>query len=540
MNRLTILLANCLIMLALLKGGVVRAEQLVNDAGFVSGPEQATLAAWKIDPLVGGQFSIIEEKQRQSPRVIELKAERVVMADGQQNRLGRLIQTARKPVIPGRKYVLKVEARGEGKLTGGVVEYSDPHSPVRVGEPGRQVELTPEWQTFSFTFTPGDRSMLVAPYFQLESWLGRLQLRQPSLESTVQPGKISIRADDFVFDSGQAVGLKLTAEHADVKLILYGPGGVPPGPGGKYGGSDAWVDHFHRAIGVEAKPGLAIAVKLDIPSDARPGFYRVVAVDKVTGQASEAGFCIYPKATADEFRSLSAQIKVPDGTVLVFVGDSLTDFFRGRNYVDLVARALEQGNPGRVQVINAGVGGTNIELIEKRLEKDVNARKPTHVFIFEGANDTKRPFSPTAGLSREWVVPIEKYEAAYRRVIGRIQSEAKAQVVVMTMAPGDPTILEPTFQRAKAFGDAKNFFCLPEDVAKAAALQKRLAQELGLPLIDTHARFQALLESKEKCESLFVDDGVHLSENGNRETALAVLGFLANNANVMKPIPQAR
>jgi hypothetical protein len=97
----------------------------------------------------------------------------------------------------------------------------------------------------------------------------------------------------------------------------------------------------------------------------------------------------------------------------------------------------------------------------------------------------------------------------------------------MTMPPGDQRILEPFRRRAKDHRKSMNFFCLPEDTAKTVAIQKRLAAEHRLPVIDTHAHLQSILDHPDDSQYLHVDDGVHISEHGSREVALMVLRYLA-------------
>jgi lysophospholipase L1-like esterase len=154
---------------------------------------------------------------------------------------------------------------------------------------------------------------------------------------------------------------------------------------------------------------------------------------------------------------LAARINLPEGARLAFLGDSLTDFYRGRNYVDLVSRACASKFGDRVSVMNAAIGGNNIKQIEARLAHDVLDKKPTHVFIFEGANDCMRTYDPATGLRDAWVCPVEAYEAAYSRVIEKIK-EAGSQAIIMTMAPGDQRILEPFRRRAKDHRRTINFF----------------------------------------------------------------------------------
>lgn len=518
------LVGGCLVVAALWCGPV-EAEQFIADPAFAAGKDQPTLSSWRIDSAVGGGFRI--ENEEGNGGVVVLTGERLVAADGRQLHAGRLIHAFRTPVVPGRTYAVRIEARGEGTLKLGAVEFADKHSPLRVGAPMSAVELTPEWRTFTMTFTPSDATMYASPCFEAQGWLGHAALRAPSFEDMVTAGSVSITADEFVFAAGEPVKVRVAADHGPVKLLIYGPGGVPPGPGGPYGGADAWVDHFECARSATVQPGApAAALALSIPQENREGFRRVVAVDPATGQKAEAHFSVYPAAIAAEFRDLAARIDLPAGARLVFLGDSLTDFFRGRNYVDLVSRACASKFGDRISVINAGVGGNNIKQIEARLTRDVLDKKPTHVFIFEGANDCKRAYDPANGLRDAWACPVEAYEPAYGRVIEKIKA-AGSQAIIMTMAPGDQRILEPARRRAKDHRKSINFFCLPEDTAKVVSIQKRLAAEHRLPVVDTHAHLQSILDRPVDSQYLHVDDGVHISEHGSREVALMVLRYLA-------------
>lgn len=499
------------------------AYDLLGSSNFEAGPPLPALSAWKIDPQVGGQIKLADEK---SPSIVTLTGNRLVDAEGKQKHSGRLISAKRMAVIPGRKYLLEVEARGIGQLLVGMVEFPDPYSPVRLATPGRTFSLTREWKTYGFEFIPSDPTMCISSFFQTVGWPGYSELRNPSLKEMVRPGGISLKIANFVFAFKEPIHVTVAAEHNEIKLLLYGPGHASSGPNGDYEEFDAWTDHFQRSVTIKAAPAAETSVCIDLPDPMREGFYRLVAVDPVTGRSASSGFCVYPKPMADKFRSLASLINLPAGSRLIFLGDSLTDFYRGRNYVDLVARAIAEKHGDAVEVVNAGVGGNTIKQIAQRLEGDVIAKNPTHVFLFEGANDCKRNYDPQKGLASDWFVPREIYAKTYRDVLVQLKERTHARLFVMTTAPGDQRILEPVREQAMAYGQRKNFFCLPEETARAVALQKQIASDLDLPVIDTHDRLEKLLE-KAPAPYLNVDDGVHLSEYGNKEVALSILHYLA-------------
>ena len=95
--------------------------------GACGGAGQPALAAWSIDPQVGGSFKL--DKEDEAP-FLTLTGNRMLRPDGEQDHAGRLMQTARVIAVPGRKYTLTVTARGEGGITIGAVEFADRYSPM--------------------------------------------------------------------------------------------------------------------------------------------------------------------------------------------------------------------------------------------------------------------------------------------------------------------------------------------------------------------------------------------------------------------------
>src|SRR4051812_45588829 len=71
------------------------------------------------------------------------------------------------------------------------------------------------------------------------------------------------------------------------------------------------------------------------------------------------------------------------GDRVVFLGDSITQAGAGPGgYVTLVREKLDQEHQDLdVEVIGAGISGNKVPDLEKRLERDVLAKKPTLVVI---------------------------------------------------------------------------------------------------------------------------------------------------------------
>ena len=369
----------------------------------------------------------------------------------------------------------------------------------------------------TFSYTPSrDDVMYVRPYLRLTGWRTRVRVSAANFgEMVLQRAPLAPpELGQVLVAPGTSLPVKLPGGEP-CKLLLYGPSGVT-GMNLPLGGSPAFVDHFIAAHEVNAA-----SFALPIPATAPSGSYRLVVVKRGAPPATAtARFTVRPPAELAAELALLERVKLPEGTRLVCLGDSLTANFPGRNYPALLERGLGWQSGGKVTVINAGIGGDNILRIAKRLEQDVIAAKPTHVLFFEGANDCKVPYRPATGDTGAWAVPPATYEATLREVLTALKTRTQARVIVATCAPGHPECLAMWEAEARRFGDGRNFFCRPEEVAKMVAIQKKVAAELGCEVLDTNQLLAGRLD-------LFVDDGVHLNELGAQAMAHIVLDYLA-------------
>lgn len=108
-------------------------------------------------------------------------------------------------------------------------------------------------------------------------------------------------------------------------------------------------------------------------------------------------------------------MKLKDGDIIVFAGDSTTDADRcatadglGNGYVKLVSDALYAFLPTEnYRVVNAGVSGnTSLQLLE-RWERDVMSLTPDVVFCMIGINDVWRHFDRCEPLQKR--ISLQEY-----------------------------------------------------------------------------------------------------------------------------------
>lgn len=173
---------------------------------------------------------------------------------------------------------------------------------------------------------------------------------------------------------------------------------------------------------------------------------------------------------------------------IVFLGDSITD---GNTLPLLVRQALGAKAP---VCINAGVAGDTAAGMKKRLERDVLPRRPTLVALSVGINDVLRK------------VPPADYEADVSAISERLK-QAKVPLLILT-----PTVLGTQHRAAWAGLD------------EYIAILRRLAAKEKHAIAEVHQ----LMEQEPAREALLEPDQVHLTFDGYRVMARAVLAALGH------------
>lgn len=208
----------------------------------------------------------------------------------------------------------------------------------------------------------------------------------------------------------------------------------------------------------------------------------------------------------------SPAIALKKGDRIVFLGDSITQGGGGpKGYITLVKKALDAQNKDLgIEVVNAGISGNKVPDLQRRVEKDVIAKKPTIVFIYIGINDVWHGATdPAKGT------PKDKFEAGLKEVIGKITG-AGAKVILCT-----PTVIGEKKASANKL-DAR--------LDDYADISRKVAKELKLPLCDLRKAFVEHLKTNnpdDKDRGILTGDSVHLSPAGNQlvaETMLKMLG----------------
>ena len=203
-----------------------------------------------------------------------------------------------------------------------------------------------------------------------------------------------------------------------------------------------------------------------------------------------------------------AKITLSKGDKVVFLGDSITQAGVGpKGYVTILETALADKG---VTVLGAGISGNKVPDLQRRLQRDVLAKKPTHVVIYIGINDVWHGLdNPARGTSKE------KFAEGLEEIIGKIQ-KAGAKVIVCT-----PSVIGE-------LPDGKNKADTRLD--EYSDLSRKVAKKMKVPVCDLRKAFLTHLEANNKdgkAKGILTSDTVHLNDAGNKfvaETMLKSLG----------------
>jgi lysophospholipase L1-like esterase len=194
---------------------------------------------------------------------------------------------------------------------------------------------------------------------------------------------------------------------------------------------------------------------------------------------------------------------------IVFLGDSITQAGAAPGgYVTLVREALAAKKKSlEIEVIGAGISGNRVPDLERRLENDVLAKKPTLVVIYIGINDVWHTLKGRG-------TPKDDFDAGLRRIVEKIQA-AGARVVLCT-----PSVIGERNDGANSLDPMLNEY---------SEISRKVARDTRSQLLDLRRQFLAYLKknnAKNVEKDLLTTDGVHLNAAGNRFVADRMLEAL--------------
>ena len=467
------------------------------------------LQAWKIPAYWSGKLELAGDGGR---KVLKLTGR-----PGKKGTFGRATAGFRQSeLFAGTTILVTVDAKGQGDFLAGLLVY---RPGVKRAEylPGKTVRLTGDFTTYDFELTIPWRCHKIQPYLEVKG-SGEVLIREFRMAAQIDP-EVTVAA---------AGGLQIAKPGAPLPAVSF----KTNVPGGEF--RVAQLNANSQRVG----NGKAVADG--------SGAVTVAAVEQGRGvwefSAARAGrsatsFVIMEDSAADFERSdaLAKQVKLTKPLHILVIGDSLSDFYRGYNYVDRLEFWLNRYNPGMVTIRNAGVRGDYVERVLQRLHGISGGSKSKVfgqsrydklfdekydlVFIFLGQNDVRTP------KKLNYAVPLTEPHVQYeglKAITAFIRERSKAKIVLVSPSPCCAEFIEARRSKAK-----KNFvlFGKREFVDNYDLVNRRFCAEFKLDYIDILTPIRKYPELK----TLYVRDGVHLSLIGGRFIADEILKYFIGN-----------
>jgi lysophospholipase L1-like esterase len=210
-------------------------------------------------------------------------------------------------------------------------------------------------------------------------------------------------------------------------------------------------------------------------------------------------------------RADDAPVPLKKGDRIVFLGDSITQGgVSPKGYVTLIDKALQEKHKDQgIEVLGAGISGNKVPDLQRRVDKDVIAKKPTLVVIYIGINDVWHgEKDPAKGTSKE------AFESGLKEVIGKCTA-AGARVILCT-----PSVIGEKTNGSNNL-DAK--------LDEYSDISRKVAKDLNVQLCDLRKEFLAYLKANNagnKEKGILTGDRVHLNDAGNKLVADVMLKAL--------------
>ena len=461
---------------------------------------------WTTKPYWGGEVSWENG---------ELVFRAAATKDGFGGKVCGLRQMQGSTPLEGRHFRITVSARGKGKLRAGFIITSIAFNGKRRVRYAMEKDfhtLTDKSAVLSFTTDLGKESPVsIAPIVELQGEHSEARIASVRVETVRKSGvEMTSLTPLAVVPKGSTAPprkFRFSRPGAEVRIYCFTQ---PKGP--------AKVGKRH------ADSQGVVTVKFSEP---------LTDVAKVTAAAESAVASSYALAIpADEYRlleELAAKIPPAEREMhILYLGDSLNDFDRGFNSVDILGYFLNLRKPGSYVIHNYSVRGDYITRVEDRLKKGGDRRyrgifdRTYDLVIIALGNNDCRATSKT-GYAEPLVAPAAA-RASYERVIDELRK--RSPDVPVWILSSSYSNVEQQIQRSDAAVKAGKLG-IRFGIEGHQANFNRLLEELAA--VDRTIRYIDIrTPMKERFSPENYADGVHLSLRGHRLFAeLLLRAFLA-------------
>lgn len=412
--------------------------------------------------------------------------------------------------FPGYRLRMVIDAKGEGKLLGGFLIYG-----FKKGDPSYQPcaasELGPEYQKHVYTIELKTLPRMVLPYMEIQGQ-GKAEIRSILTENITEKG-VSIQSEspmEIVRLNGQAAPAKFRTSLKNSLIDI------------------AWIQG-NRATLQKRKSDASGCLSVQLESGSE-GDAELTASAK--GVSATHFIDFMPDDEYNRFDAAARKVKANSPMHILIIGDSLSDFYRGRNYVDKLNFWLNKYNPGKFTFRNAGVAGDFLLRVKQRLlameggpktfrqemYNDLFQKKYDLVLIFLGQNDT---YVTRAGNFENPRTPLKQQKPLMVWLVNYLKKKTQAPVVLVSPSPSDEHKFQEMVRKNKGnigiFGSRKQIDAFD-------AMNRQVCNEMLLNYIDI---LNPIRENPDQAK-LYINDGVHLSCKGARFIAFEMLKWFAD------------
>ena len=398
----------------------------------------------------------------------------------------------------GTHYLVKAKIRGKGKVSFGFAcQFDLEGCGKKEGLWKQSIMLTQDWNHISYDFDfsniPLDRPLFL------------VRLLTEGTELFIDDLEILAKWDDAIKIS-TSPGTLLVPQGETLPEQSYNV--YPLNAKGQF----LWSDTFReaRVFPAETTDG---KTSFTLPEPPTPGLHRLILT--IGGLSLPRDVLVLPQNQITALKNAAAKSSLK-GNVLV-LGDSLSDFSRGHNWIDIIQGLLGE----KVSFYNLACGGDHCSKLAQRLTakkayyrdemyEDIWSRKYDNVIIFVGQNDT---VSFEKDKYAKPQVAIGNVKASFKTVIDEISRHTNAPITIFS---GISTPQEVNDKNKATFHYR---FGIPAFVEDYNRTVKQICAERGLSYLDIYTPFSGV----ENKASYFRPDGVHLSIAGHLHLSKIVL-----------------
>jgi lysophospholipase L1-like esterase len=260
-----------------------------------------------------------------------------------------------------------------------------------------------------------------------------------------------------------------------------------------------------------------------IPENSKPDQEKISVFNPESSQGRQLLIDIVSPAEYNTMARIAQSMKNPSRpTTVLVIGDSLSDLFRGHNYVDKLNYWCELNSPGKLSFRNYGVRGDYITRVLRGWlrYKSILSPKPDVVLIFLGQNDSRLLKRSHFKVPK---VTLEDFQTEYLQLISILRkNNQKVNIVILTpVSIYEQAVKEKWNKRKRSY----DLFGDPATMLKFKAAVNAIAEKAGCGVIDVFTPTHNAANRKD----LFISDGVHLSDEGNNLVAKEIMKYFTSN-----------